>query len=266
VAVVSAGSIRATVSAVLAAAIQEVAVLPATGEKLLASLVEKLRKVYGDGLVSVVLYGSAAGDDHQARYSDYNILCVLHQVTPRELAVSEEVFRWWREQGSPAPLLLSEQELASSTDCFAIEFRDIRATHRVLFGRDVIAPLEVDDCFYRAEVEHELRAKFLRLRQKAAGMLSDPDLLRRLLLDSISTFCVLFRHALVLHGEAAPATKREVIAASRDRFGIEAIPFERLLDLREERIKPRDLDAARLLADYMKGISTVIDAVDRVGK
>ena len=240
--------------------------LPATGEKLLSTLVEKLRKVYGDSLVAVVLYGSAATGDHQSRYSDYNILCVLQQVTPRELAVSEDVFRWWREQGSPAPLLLSERELTTSTDCFAIEFRDIRAAHRLLFGRDLIGPLVLEDVYYRAQVEHELRAKFLRLRQKAAGMLSDTQLLRRLLVDSISTFCVLFRHALVLAGEPAPATKRDTIARARDRFGIEAHPFERLLDLREERMKPRDLDAAGLLADYMKGISTVIDAVDRVGK
>jgi hypothetical protein len=241
-------------------------VLPATGEKLLTALVEKLGKVYGDGLVSVVLYGSGATGDHQARYSDYNILCVLNQVTPRELGLSGDVFRWWREQGSPAPLLLSERELATSADCFAIEFRDIRASHRLLFGRDVISTLELGDTYYRAQVEHELRAKFLRLRQKAAGMLADPDLLRRLLADSISTFCVLFRHALVLTGDAAPATKRETIARARDRFAIEAGPFDRLLDLREERIKPRDLDAASLLADYMKGISTVIDAVDRAGK
>jgi hypothetical protein len=97
-------------------------------------------------------------------------------------------------------------------------------------------------------------------------MLSDPDLLRRLLVDSISTFCVLFRHALILHGEDGPAAKREVITRARERFGIPAEPFERLLDLREQRIKPRDLDGVGLLADYMKGIATVIDAVDRVGK
>ena len=35
-------------------------------------------------------------------------------------------------------------------------------------------------------------------------MLSDPDLLRRMLLDSVSTFCVLFRHALILHGRRRP--------------------------------------------------------------
>jgi hypothetical protein len=243
-----------------------VAVLPATGEKLLATLVEKLTKVYGDQLVSVVLYGSGASGDHQARYSDFNILCVLKRVTPRELEVSGETFRWWREQGSPAPLLLTEDEVVSSADCFAIEFRDILASHRLLYGRDLIKSLVLGDTFYRAQVEHELRAKFLRLRQKAAGMLADPDLLRRLLADSISTFCVLFRHALVLTGHRGPATKRETISRARDCFGIDAGPFERLLDLREERIKPRDIDPTTLLADYMKGISTVIDAVDRVGK
>jgi hypothetical protein len=239
---------------------------PATGDKLLNTLVERLRKAYGESLVAVVLYGSAASGDHQAQYSDYNILCVLAQVTPRELHLSEDIFRWWREQGSPAPLLLSEHEVATSTDCFAIEFRDMRASHRVLYGRDVISPLVLDDSFYRAQVEHELRAKFLRLRQKAAGMLSDQDLLRRLLVDSISTFCVLFRHALILAGEQGPAAKRDVIALARDRFGIDPGPFERLLDLREQRIKPRDLDAASILADYMREISTVIDAVDRVDK
>ena len=56
-------------------------------------------------------------------------------------------------------------------------------------------------------MEHELRAKLLRVRQKAGGMLSDPDLLRRLLLDSVSTFCVLFRHAVWLAGGDAPSSK-----------------------------------------------------------
>jgi len=241
-------------------------VLPATGEKLLTTLVGKLQKTYGDALVSVVLYGSAAAGDHQAHYSDYNILCVLRDVSVRELSKSEEVFRWWREQGSPSPLLLSEQELLASTDSFAIEFRDIRASHRILHGADVIASLPPEERYYRAQLEHELRAKFFRLRQKAAGMLSDTELLRRLLVDSISTFCVLFRHALTLSGQDGGANKRETISRARDAFGIDAHPFERLLDVREERIKPRDLDPGGLLADYMKGISIVIDAVDRAGK
>lgn len=235
-------------------------------ENTLNELLDKLTKALGDRLVSVVLYGSAAAGDHHEGFSDLNVLCVLNQVTSRELAQSEQVFRWWREKGNPSPLLLSEHEVATSTDCFAIEFHDIKAHHRILQGKDVISQLVVDNSFYRAQVEHDLRAKLLRLRQKAAGALSDKDALRRLLADSISTFCVLFRHALVLHSVPAKSKKRDVIEQARETLGIDPAPFVKLLDLREERIKPQELEPQGMLDSYLKQISIVIDAVDRLEK
>jgi hypothetical protein len=235
-------------------------------DKVLNQLVEKLQKAYGDSLVSVVLYGSAAAGDHHPHFSDYNILCVLSEITSRQIGSGEQVFRWWREHGSPSPLLLTEHEVATSTDCFAIEFTDIKRHNQLLYGRDVVTSLVVDDSFYRAQVEHDLRAKLLRLRQKAAGMLSDANLLRRLLLDSVSTFCVLFRHALILHGVEAPSKKREAIQAAAERFGFDPQPCNQLLDVREERIKPRNLEPVALLDSYLQCISVVIDAVDRLEK
>lgn len=232
----------------------------------LDQLVDKLRKALGQDLVSVVLYGSAASGDHHAKFSDYNVLCVLRRITPAQLAASETVFRWWREEGNPAPLLLTEQEVRESTDCFAIEFHDIQAHHRILYGADVVSMLEIDNCFYRAQVEHDLRAKLLRLRQKASGVLSDKDVLRRLLVDSISTFCVLFRHALILCGDGAPARRREVIERAGERFGIDMVPFQTLLDLREDRVKAKDVEPGALLGRYMGEIGKVIERVDRLEK
>ncbi len=235
-------------------------------ERILNQLVERLRKSFGDRLVSVVLYGSAAVGDHHGRFSDVNILCVLTEVTPRELADSAAVFHWWRELGNPSPLLFSREEVRTSTDCFPIEFHDIRERHRVLYGEDVVAGLPIDTSFYRAEVEHELRAKLLRLRQKATGVLGQKDLLVRLLADSLSTFCVLFRHALILAGEEAKFEKRAVVAHAAEKFGIDAAPFHALLDFREGKTKARDVDPGRLFERYMKEIQTVVDAVDRLEK
>jgi hypothetical protein len=252
-----------------AAAIPAGAAPPATGNPMddkLTQLTAKLQKAYGEGLVSVVLYGSAASGNHHAKFSDYNILCVLRQITPREMAQSEDIFRWWREQGNPAPLLLTEHEVATSTDCFAIEFHDIKAQHRLLYGKDVVTPLAVDYSFYRAQVEHDLRAKLLRLRQKASGIVSDQDLLRRLLADSFSTFCVLFRHALNLAGVEAGMHKREIVEKAGATFRFDTAPFLKLLELREERIKPREYDPRPQLAPYLAGISAVIDAVDQLEK
>jgi len=124
----------------------------------------------------------------------------------------------------------------------------------------------VENTFYRAQVEHDLRAKLLRLRQKASGMMADADLLRRLLLDSVSTFCVLLRHALLLHGVQAPPGKREVVRLAGERFGLDTEPFSKLLDVREARVKPKAIDPLALLAAYLRSIGTAIDAVDRLEK
>ncbi len=235
-------------------------------ERHLSRLVDKLKTAHGEKLVSVVLYGSAAVGDHHEKFSDYNVLCVLNDITPREMRSSEEIFRWWRELGNPAPLLVSELEVATSTDCFPIEFHDIQARNRLLYGKDVISSLRIDNSFYRAQVEHELRAKLLRLRQKAAGILSDNDLLRRLLADSVSTFCVLLRHALLLRGASPGLKKREIVAEAERTFGIDPTPFHRILDVREGRIKPKELEPVPALAAYMVEISRVIDAVDQLEK
>jgi hypothetical protein len=232
----------------------------------LDQIVDRLRKALDTRLVSVVLYGSAATGDHNEKFSDYNVLCLLTQITPAELRAAEPVFRWWREQGNPSPLLLTEHELKTSTDCFAIEFHDIREHHRILYGPNLVDSLEIDRSFYRAQVEYQLRTKLLHLRQKAGGILSDKDALGRLLVDSVSTFCVLFRHALLLDGVAAPVRKREIIESAGRHFGIDAAPFLRLLDQREQKVKPKDVEPEPLFARYIIQIEKVIDAVDVLAK
>ena len=232
----------------------------------LDQLVERLRKSLVDDVLSVILYGSAATGDAHDKFSDLNVLCVLRQITPAQLAAAETVFHWWREQGNPAPLLLTEHEVRTSTDCFAIEFYDIKRHHRVLYGADVVADLAIDDSFYRGQVEHELRAKLLRLRQKASGVLSDKKALCDLLVDSVSTFCVLFRHALILHGCENVSRKREIIELARQRFGIDPAPFLTLLDLRQENAKGQNAAPEKLLGEYLKEIGKVIDAVDVLEK
>lgn len=233
-------------------------------QKDLDQLVSRLLKAHATDLVSVVLYGSAASGEHHSSFSDINILCVLREITPAQLSASEPVFRWWHDMGNASPLLLSQHEVETSTDCFAIEFTDMQQNHRILHGSDVITGLNVDRTYYRAQVERELRAKLLRLRTKAAPILSEKDPLVRLLADSLSTFCVLFRHALLLHGVTASNSKRAVLERAGEVFHLDPKPFLQLLDAREDKTKFKTIDAPQLFASYLRELTIVVDAVDRI--
>jgi predicted nucleotidyltransferase len=230
----------------------------------LKELVTKLERAYHDRLISVVLYGSAASGDHHAKFSDLNVLCVLKEITPRELGEGEPVLRWWREHGHPSPLLMSEEEAHNSADSFPIEFRDMKDHRKVLYGMDVVAQVKIDTKFYRAQVEHELKAKLFRLRQQGAQVLSDPAALLRLCLDSVSTFCVLARHALVVAGVDAKTQRRAVVRQLGETLRMDVSPFEILLDVREDKTGPEVGDPGELFARYLESIRRLVEFVDRL--
>jgi hypothetical protein len=113
-------------------------------------------------------------------------------------------------------------------------------------------------------VEHELRAKLLRLRQRGACVLADRLLLLQLMAESLSTFCVLIRHALRLSGADAPHAKREIVDQGARVFGLDPEPLHTLLDLREQKRKPKQIEAQALFENYLKQIEAVVGAVDRL--
>ena len=144
-------------------------------ESSLTDLTSRLKAALGDRLVSLILYGSASMADRLDHLSDLNVVCVLDRIGTDELAKSEAVFQWWLDRGNPGPLLLTNEEVKTSADCFPMEYHDMREQRRVLFGADVIADLAIDNSAYRIQVEHELRSKQIRLRQKSAELLLKAD-------------------------------------------------------------------------------------------
>lgn len=256
------------VSAAATSAVAEPAVIGEDKalERILSELVERLKSALADRLVAVILYGSAAVGDWDKENSDLNVLCALDRISPRELLRSEPVVAWWRKQDRPPLLLLTAEEVRTSTDCFAIEFHDMKKFRRVLFGPDLIEDLIVDNRFYRAQVEHELRSKQIRLRQKAAEVLSKPERLAKLLTDSISTFCVLGRHALLLSGNEPRWKKAEVVTGLEVALGRPLPAFNEILAVRESGKPPGGAAVTSLLERYLIETDVLVRFVDALAK
>ena len=233
-------------------------------EKLLNELVKRLQEAYGGDLVSVVLYGSAASGDHQAKFSDLNVICILKQVGVVELRKGEKAVQWWIKQKQPAPLLISVEAVQNAHDVFPIEFLDIQQSHRVLHGEDLFARIGVDRTNHRRQVEYELRSSLLRLRQRYLTLQGQEKEVLQLMAKSLPSFATLARHALILGGAAAPARKREVFDAASARFGFDPAPFHTLLSIREGIEKRTGEEVHSLFASYLDQITKLTEAVDRL--
>lgn len=186
---------------------------------------ETLVDRYGEDLVSVVLYGSAARGDYREGISDLNVLVLLRTLNPELLRRGTEITRSWAEEGNPPPLMFSEAEWHASADVFPIEFGDINDAHIVLHGIDPFVGMEIDWEHLRLQCEHELKSKQIQLREQYMLLATDPASVGQLLTHSFPTFLTLFRAALRVAGAEAPREPEAAIAAVAERADFDPQPF-----------------------------------------
>lgn len=230
------------------------------------NLVGDLKATHGDNLASVVLYGSAAAGDFVQLESDYNVLIVLHRITPEDLRLAQAAMREWQRLGHPLPVYFTLSELNDAADVFPIEFRQMERSRVVLFGRDPFETLRLSDANLRHQAEYELRSKLIQLRRLYIPASVSAARLQGLMSDSLSSFATLFAPVLMLHGEQPPVLKRDIVRATVRLLGLDAGVFERVFELRESGDSSHfgEREANELFAAYMEQIERVIGAVDLI--
>lgn len=256
-----------------AAAILAAAAAAATGKakgyrmkQHFAPFIDDLRVSHGRNLVSVILYGSAAVGDFIPKKSDYNILVALNAIEPKDLRDAHACVREWHKLGHPVPVYFTVSELQNAADVFPIEFHQMTEAHKVLYGTDVLAGLEIHDDFLRHQVEYELRSKVLRLRREYIPASASVDGMKYLMSASLPTIAALFRAVLLLHGIDPPATKHEIVARTVQQLDLDGIVFEKIFNIREDNLAEvlDEASANDLFGRYLKEIEKVVGSVDAV--
>jgi hypothetical protein len=120
----------------------------------------------------------------------------------------------------------------------------------------------------RLQAEYELRSKLLQLRRAYIPASATVEGLRQLMGDSIASFAALFSAVLIVKGVQAPAKKRDVLRLTAQELGLDGLPFEKILNIREDNFaeKLTEKTANDLFGQYLERIENVIDAVDAIGK
>jgi hypothetical protein len=170
--------------------------------------------------------------------------------------------------GNPTPIYFTVREIEDAVDVFPIEFYHMSIARKVLFGPDVLANVTVEPENLRLQAEYELRSKLIQLRRAYIPASASVDGLKRLMGESLSSFAALFSAVLTVKGVTPPATKREILRLTAQHVGIDGLPFEKVLNIRENNFSEKltEKTANELFGQYMAEIEDVINAVDAIGK
>ncbi len=233
-------------------------------ENALNRLVADLTKLYGEDLLAVILFGSAARGDHAGKSSDLNVLAVLKDLDLEFLERASGTAIRWTRQGNQPILFFTPALIEESRDVFPMEFLDIRDSHRVLAGNDFFATVDVAPGNLRLQCETELKGKTLQLRERYLLGHGKKRELRQILAGSFSSIMTICRGVLRLAGEAKRVANEEVIRSVCRRFDLAEGPFHRVLALKKGGPPGSLEDIKDLYRDYYGELRKLQSQVDRL--
>ena len=223
------------------------------------------KAVFADDFISLMLYGSATGKDYRPGKSDINFMIVLSEDGIEHLDKAFEIVKKWRKKNVAIPLFLTEKYIETSTDVFPIEYLNFKNDYVLVYGKDILKDLSFKPEFIRLQCEREIKGKLLLLREVYLETSGKGRALKEVTSQSIRAFVAIFKALLYVKGLEPPVEKIKVIQATAQEFDLNSNVFEKLLDVKAEKIKLSDEDMRRLFQAYLAEVRKLSKLVDVLG-
>ncbi len=225
---------------------------------------DKMVSLHGQSVISVFLYGSAAGENYIPKVSDINSAFIFKDISSTLLRKSHTLIADALRQRIATPLFLTLDYIRVSLDVFPIEFLDMKEHHIVLYGEDLLKDLEIQTGHLRLFCEQQLKGKFIRIRQAYLEIGGKPPRMEALLKDSMNSLFPVLRNLLRLKGYVPPVNKEQILKDVSREFQLDeglwlAIYHDRKND---GRIGKKNLD--NVIMQYLTQIENLTARVDQL--
>ncbi len=239
--------------------------IPKDPKEIFQDIIEDYKGLFGDDLLSIILYGSATGRDYRPGESDINFMIVLSEDGIESIDRAFKTLTKWRKRKVAIPLFLTHHYIETSTDVFPIEYLNFQNNHILVYGDDFLEDLSFEKELLRLQCEREIKGKLLLLRKSFLESLGRGRILKEVISQSIQAFLSLFEALLFLKDVKVPMGKRSIMETACETFGMDKTLLISLLDIKERKIKPKDSELLEIFKKYLKEIRGLANIVDELG-
>lgn len=237
--------------------------LPTQTSETIVRFSDKLAEVLGSNLVSLILYGSAAGGDFIENKSDINILIILQNAKITDLNIIMAEGKKFAKKGLGMPLIFEHDHIATSLDTFPIEFSDMISRHVLLYGDDPLKSARIDNKNLRYQCERELKSIIVNLRRGFLRTDDKKDNIQTLLEGSFSSALAALKGLLWLAGKEPPYDIAKLLEEVRNAYNIDTSAINRVWLLRKGS-QESTATLETLFENYVGEIARLAAVVDKM--
>ena len=231
--------------------------------KILEEYKRDLIDLYGEKLVSVYLYGSGATPSYIPGVSDLNFLIILNEVNVNDLRAYQKIHIKWTKRRVAPPIIATPEYIQRSTDVFPLEFSEIKENHILVFGKDLISPINISSENLRLQVESELKGKLLKFRQGIIFLSNDLTEFKAFFVRTVTSFTPIFRGVLRLFGITPPFDFLELARKIEEHTGFSSSILERAWEIKRGTPISHD-DLNNITYQFHEELEKLIDLIDRL--
>ena len=236
--------------------------IPDKPQDVFVPLTQDYLKVFGRELVSLILYGSAAGGSFIKGKSDINLLVVLTLEGIEKLSDAFATIKYWRKRSVALPLVMTKAFINASLDCYPIEFLNMKNNHILIYGENILEQIDVRPENLRLQIERELKGKLLLLREGYLEAQGKPRQLKNLINRSFTAFISIFNALLYYKHHATPRERRDTIKELARVIKFDAEAFLQCADIKEGKNNLSGEEIVGLFKKYVQEVANMCNIVD----
>ncbi len=238
--------------------------IPKSPNEIFQQFATDYKNIFGDDLISIILFGSAARGEYIPKRSDINFLITLSDSGMQRLKKAFSLITKWRKKKVSTPLFLTEQYIQTALDSYPIEFLSMKHYHQVVYGEDVLSQIEIQPEHLRLQCERELRGKLIHLRQEYLNTGGKSRRIKNLIRFSLPAFVSIFSALLYLKQAGIPKSKKEIFVNTAEIFGLDKAVFDKVLKLQANKSKFSKQEITQSLEQYINQIEKLTTTVDQL--
>ena len=236
--------------------------IPDKPQDIFVPVMQDYLKVFGKDLVSLMIYGSAAGGSYVKGKSDINLLIVLTEDGINRLEDAFEVVHSWKKRSLAIPLVMTKAFIESSLDSYPIEFLNMKNHHVLIFGENILDKLNFKPEDLRLQIERELKGKILLLRGGYLETEGSARKVKQLIRNSLTAFISIFNAILYLKRGVVPKEKQGTIKEMGDVLAIDTDVFIQCFQIKEGTDHLASTEVGSVFKRYLHEVEKVCHIID----
>jgi hypothetical protein len=245
--------------------------LPTKSRQAVANFAENLIDAFGERLLSLLLFGSAARtvksgapEDFKEGTSDINMAIILDKVATIELNIIMNIGRKYQKSHLAIPLVFRGDHIATSLDTFPLEFSDMKQHHISLYGKDPLENAVIEKTNLRHQCEVEFKGKLVQLRRGYLAAGEHKENLKDLLGSSVSSIVTACRGLVRLKGQAPPDSVADLLSLVGADYGVNVDAVERVWHIKRGEAEESTATLQTLFDNYLLTLEKLAVLVDKL--